>query len=229
MTDTQLQSLMTEQYQFNFPTKKYRLKAEFYPSKSLRHTISLRSGQILIRISETFKSVPEEILGLLGIILLAKIFRYKVERDINRKYREYVREYILPQHPVNERRPSVKYTAAGKFYDLNEIFNSINSQFFENKIQKPVLGWSLNKSYGRLGFYSDARNLLVISRIFDSRKAPLQVVRYLMYHEMLHIYLPARIVNGRKLVHTERFRKLERQFPDFENIQKWITGKRYRL
>ncbi len=229
MNDTQLQRLMTEQYQFNFPTKKYKLKAEFYSTKSLRHTISLRSGQILIRISELFRSVPEEILALLGVILLAKIFRYRVERDISSKYREYVREHVLPQHPLNERRPSPKYTAAGKYYDLNEIFDSINLRFFNNKIQKPILGWSLNKSYGRLGFYSDTRNLLVISRIFDSRKAPLQVVEYLMYHEMLHIYLPARLVNGRKLVHTADFRKLEMQFPDFDKIQKWIKIKRYRL
>lgn len=229
MNDTQLQRLMTEQYQNYYPSKKYRLKAEFYSTKSLRHTISLSSDQIVIRISEIFRSVPEEILAVLGYILLAKIFRYKINRDIRRKYRDYVYEHILPHQKTVTRRPSAKYTAIGKYYNLDEIFNTINMRFFHNKIKKPILGWSLNKSYARLGFYSDERNLLVISRIFDSRKAPQRVVEYLMYHEMLHIYLPAETVNGRKMVHTARFKNLERQFPEYEKIRDWINKKRYRL
>ena len=77
--------------------------------------------------------------------------------------------------------------------------------------------------------YALERNLLVISSIFDSARTKVEVLKFLMYHEMLHIYLPAKKVNGRRRIHPSEFKELERRFPDFEKIQKWIKKKRHRL
>ncbi|HHE55002.1 MAG TPA: M48 family peptidase [Caldithrix abyssi] len=94
--------------------------------------------------------------------------------------------------------------------------------YFANQLKKPILGWSLRKSYRRLGFYSKEKNLLVISRILDSKKVPPEVVKFLLYHEMLHMAIPVQKVNGRRQIHPPVFKQREKQFPNYQSIQKWL-------
>ena len=114
-------------------------------------------------------------------------------------------------------------------YNLEFIFEDINRTYFKNQLKKPILGWSLNKSYMRLGFYAEDKNLLVISRIFDLSRVPEKVVEYMMYHEMLHIAIPTIVINGRRKVHPPELKKMDRIFPDYDEIQKWIKKNRQRL
>jgi predicted metal-dependent hydrolase len=226
MNDVQLEALYSNLLKQYFPHKKYPLKAQFYITKSLRHTIELNSRQVIIRVAEPFRSVPEKILTSLGLILLAKLFRYKIDRKLNQSYRSYVEQNLSPLYKPKLRKPSSKYTAYGKVYDLDLIFDTLNSRYFNNKLDKPILGWSINKSYTRLGFYVSEKNLLVISRIFDSPKAPQEVVDFLVYHEMLHIHISVKKVNGRRRIHPPEFYRLEKMFPNYEKIQAWIKKKR---
>jgi len=189
----------------------------------------MRAGIIQIKIAESFRSVPQDILEILGLILISKLFRYQINRKLRAAYREYVNHHILPQHREYERKPSRRYNANGQYYNLEEIFDGLNKRYFNIQLNKPLLGWSLNKSYSRLGFYSPLKKLLVISRIFDAKKVPLQVVEYLVYHEMLHIYIPPITVNGRRRLHTPEFRRLEKSFPNYEKMQKWIHKYRKKM
>jgi len=50
-----------------------------------------------------------------------------------------------------------------------------------------------------------------------------------MYHEMLHIAMPSKVVNGRRRIHPPEFKKMDRAFPDYDVIQKWIKKHRTRL
>ena len=109
------------------------------------------------------------------------------------------------------------------------MFDEVNDQYFESAIKQPIIGWSLKKSYVRLGFYSNEKNLLVISRIFDSKKVPEAIVYFMMYHEMLHIYFPTTSKNGRRSIHPPEFKKMEKKFPQFEEIQRWIKKNRHKL
>jgi hypothetical protein len=56
----------------------------------------------------------------------------------------------------------------------------------------------------------------------DSNDVPDYVVEYVLYHEMLHIKHPARLINGRRHRHTSAFRFDERKFVDYEKAQQWI-------
>jgi len=212
-----------------FPRRSYTIKVLFYNSKSIRHTIALERKLITIKIAEAMHGAPQDVLQILGLILLAKLFRYKVDIKLRRHYNDYVREHILPNRETNKRAPSAQYTPKGRYFDLEEIFARLNAHYFGGKLPKPVLGWSLKKAYVRLGFYEADKNLLVISRIFDSRKAPQEAVNYLMYHEMLHIHFPVKTVNGRRRIHGRDFREMESAFPNYEEIQKWIQKNRTRL
>lgn len=212
-----------------FPAKKLIVKVNFYKSKNLRHTIELKQKTVFIRLSHWIKKAPDYVLDALGQILLLKLFRYKSNRDLRRIYNEYIETHIVPDLPASRQRISQHYTFEGAHFNLHEIFQRLNTLYFQGELSEPRLGWSLKPAYTRLGFYDATRNLLVISRIFDSRKTKSEVLEFLMYHEMLHIYIPTQTINGRRRIHSAEFKRKEREFPDFDQIQKWIRKKRIRL
>lgn len=229
MTDGALQLIFTDLLHSLTSKKRFQVTAIFYKTKSVRHTIQLQRKHIQIRIAQSFNQAPEHILRSLGIILFSKVFHFKVDPKLRREYKQYIEVSILPNHPVTIRKPSTKYKVQGIFYNLEEIFDYINRRYFQNQITKPILGWSLNKSYTRLGFYSEDKKLLVVSRIFDSKKVPIKIVEYMMYHEMLHIAIPIKLVNGRRKVHSPEFKKMDLAFPGYDEIQKWIKKNRTKL
>ena len=229
MNNTQLETLYRGLLQEYFPRKSYDLRAFFYPSRGVRHTVELKHNVIVIRIARSLQTAPEYILRVLGLIMLLKIFRYKANRELNRVYRTYIREHILPKQPLQHRAPSSRYTPHGKYYNLEALFDKLNGMYFAGRLQKPLIGWSLNPSYRRLGFYDRDRNLLVVSRIFDSKKVPQDIVEFLLYHEMLHIDIPITEKNGRRRIHPPEFLQREKLFPNYETIQRWLKKKLKRL
>jgi len=222
MTESELQKLSGDVFRELTGKKKIKVEASFYHSPALNHKISKRHGIIHIKIAEALKEAPEFIFRILVTILILKLYRYKIDRKLYRVYREYLEQHPELTRTRKQRRPSAKYRASGKYFNLDELFDQLNATFFANQLNKPILGWSLRKSYRRLGFYSEEKNLLVISRIFDSRKVPAEVVKFLLYHEMLHIAIPVQKVNGRRRVHPPVFKQREKLFPNYQTIQKWL-------
>jgi len=230
MTNEQLQSYYQNLMRRHFPRSPFKVQAQFYRNRTLRSEVRLQGRVISFRIAESLKQVPLRIHFLLGLILLSKLFRYRLHPEIRKSYNQYLRTSLSRAAKPRHRDPAKSYSPAGSVYDLREIFHRVNRRFFESRLPEPILGWSKYKAYARLGFYDRERNLLVISRIFDSKKTPQEVVEFLMYHEMLHIYLPAQKGRGsRRRVHTAEFNRLERSFPGYENIKRWIERKRKRL
>lgn len=229
MTESKLELMYQELATELFPRKKLKVKAHFYQSKSLRHTIEMKYKTIHIRLSHLIMEAPEYVLTALGQILLFKLFRYKSDPHLRKIYNNYIDQYIVPGLPKVKHRISAHYTPIGSYFNLKEIFHRLNETYFKGELPEPYLGWSLKPAYSRLGFYDATRNLLVISQIFDSRKTDASVLEFLVYHEMLHIFFPVKMINGRRRIHPPQFRKKEQEFPGFEKIQKWIQKKRFRL
>jgi len=53
-----------------------------------------------------------------------------------------------------------------------------------------------------------------------------------VFHEMLHVKHPARIMNGRRYYHTPAFRTEERAYPRYQQAQDWldrVVRKRHEL
>jgi hypothetical protein len=207
----------------------YDLKATYYPYRNINHTIRIRDGVIYVRLSDKIKQAPDEIISAAGRLLFDKLFRVQTDIHTRRSYRRYINQHLLHKIEPVKKHLSDAYTPKGQYYDLAEIFNKVNKNYFTPLLKMPMLGWSLNKSYRRLGFYDYERNLIVISQIFDSRKVPQIILEYLMYHEMLHIVFPARFVNGRRKIHTDDFNQREREFKDYESAQKWLARKLWRI
>lgn len=226
---THLENLVNQVKSKQTSASKYPIKANYYPYKTVSHTIRIKNGTVVIRLSDKLQDAPDEILESIITILFNKLFRVKTSLAMRKTYRDYINTHIIPNINPAERKISKHYKAKGNYFDLDTVFEKINNIHFNSSIKKPHLGWSLNKSIRRLGFYDHERNLLVVSKVFDHRNVPAYVVDYIMYHEMLHILFPVERQNGRRIVHSKEFKNQEIRFPEYTMATKWINKKLWRL
>ncbi len=223
MPDSHIEMIFNTVQRQYFKTKYKKINVEFYKFRSLKHTIEWTPWRIRIRVNEHFRHAPDKIIELLAIILLAKVYKIRVGSEIRKSYNDYI-EILKKSLPVKKHNRLDAYTAKGEIFDLTKIFNQLNTSYFGSNLRIPVLGWSRKNSYWRLGFYDKERDLLVISRVFDQSAVPEDIVRYMVYHEMLHIYYPSERKNGRRIIHPPAFRKTEKQFPGYQDIQSWLKS-----
>jgi predicted metal-dependent hydrolase len=72
-----------------------------------------------------------------------------------------------------------------------------------------------------LATYSFDDRTIRVSPVLDSARVPEFVLEWIVYHEMLHHVLPCENGNGRRRLHTRRFRALERGFERYGEAQAW--------
>jgi hypothetical protein len=193
--------------------------AEFHPFPGLRSTISLRHGVITARISDVLAEASPLVLEALAEILLARLFRRRPSREARECYLAYTfRPGVRTRADTTQRERGSKrlLPARGICYDLEEIFHRLNRRFFDDRLPLPRLGWSYQRARTLLGHYDSGHATIIISRLLDSPKAPLYLVEYVVYHEMLHIQFPTERHGHRRVMHSREFRAAEKKFPQYE-------------
>jgi hypothetical protein len=113
-------------------------------------------------------------------------------------------------------------TAQGSYYNLDELFERIDREYFGGKMLKPRLVWSGVLSSRKLGHYERTRDRVVMSQILDDRRIPRCVVEFVLYHELLHKHHGIKWVNGRCLVHTPEFRHSEGKFRQYQEAESFL-------
>ena len=113
----------------------------------------------------------------------------------------------------------------GDHINLEHVFARVNKAYFHNQLEKPQLSWSQKRSRRRLGSYSAQTDTVIITRSFDQLGIPDYVIDFIMYHELLHEKLGVKQANSGGHNHNKRFKDLERQFPYYEDANKWLKQK----
>ena len=201
------------------------IDVSFYPYVNINHTIRIRKGKVFVRISHLFESATPNAHESLAIILVSKLVEKPVPDRIRKIYRDYVNSDELQERALKNKRErgrKIVTTARGRYFDLEQIFQKLNLEYFENEVPGAALTWSKRKTYRRLGNYDSAHGLITISKSLDGKNVPRFVVEYVVYHEMLHIVFPAERRNGRRYSHTPKFKRAEESFPYFEEAEEWI-------
>ncbi len=115
--------------------------------------------------------------------------------------------------------------AKGRVYDLHEIQRSVGKRYFPNL--DVAIGWSTHRRVGAFkcmtfGSYDRHRNQIRINPLLDDAAVPRYFVEFIVYHEMLHAAVPARIdAKGAVHSHTPEFRKREKEFAEFGLAKEW--------
>ena len=225
---SQLNTLFIEAFQRFEPRRPVPdIQVRFYPYAGLHHTIRLRSGRVYVRLSDIFHTAPANVQRALAFILVAKILRRSPPDAMSRLYREYAcAPEVLRASDLARRHRGRKLisSAQGKFYNLDKLFDRLNRDYFDGEIQKPVLSWSARRTRRILGHHDAVHETIVISKTLDSSDVPPWFVEYILYHEMLHIKHPARLVAGRRVYHTKAFRQDEQRFSRYAEAQAWLDG-----
>lgn len=121
-----------------------------------------------------------------------------------------------------------KLTSKGSVYDLKVIYDALNAEYFDGKLQL-FITWYGNKEATRrrsrvtFGLYHDPLKLIKINRFLDHPDFPEFLVAFVVYHEMLHHVCPAYVdQTGLHRIHSREFKKREAQFKDYQQAKKWI-------
>jgi hypothetical protein len=202
-----------------------QVEARFYPYAGLSSTIRLRKGRVYARVSDILAGSPRDVLFALACILVAKLYRLKTPKAHERTYRDHtLRPSVVDASQAVRRRRGYKITTSsqGKAHDLGGLFAELNQRYFAGKLEQPLLSWSPRRSRRVLGHHDHVHRTIIISRTLDEPRIPRFVLEYVLYHEMLHVKHPPRVVSGRTIYHGREFRKEERSFERFDEAIKWL-------
>jgi hypothetical protein len=218
-------------FQFNLHFSYTRDSLKDYLEKSTGKPISLiltdnatslisirrKNNLVSVRMHWMFLNAGDEIIREIACLI-------KTRRGQTPHIRKFIREN---QICVKEREPKsrqIRICTNGRFHNLREIFNALNSEYFEGKITA-LITWRRGNKYAvkkrTLGSYSKHTNTILINSVLDRRNVPNCFIRYVVYHEMLHSVMEEKMGNGRRSVHTPEFRKRERLFKEYEKAVSW--------
>ena len=126
--------------------------------------------------------------------------------------------------------PSHENRTCGRYYDLEDVFNTCNKRNFGGKMTRPkVLYWSAKVNHSTMGSYNVNEDVLMVNRGLDRPDVPAYVLDFIMYHELLHKALGIKTSGARRMAHTKEFRELEKEHPDYERAQSFIQKNAKRL
>jgi Protein of unknown function DUF45 len=184
--------------------------------------IRLSSGHLLVEISDLLQGAPSTVQDALAHILISKLYRRRPDRGQVAVYRRYLNRSDIRRtlQQVRQERGRKQYRdPKGSYYNLCELFEELNFAHFSGLMSQPQLGWSLRPSRSTLGHYDPSHNAIILSGLLDSPEAPALAVRYVMFHEMLHLRYPTDYRTLRRCIHTPEFRAAEKQFPGYQTAK----------
>lgn len=208
------------------------IEAGFYPYIGLTHTIRRKGSNWMLRISDHCRFAPRPVLEAIVMILGSKIVRRRPPRKFLEAYESFRNDPLVVES-VRERRrlKGRKHIVSdeGRYYFPVEIYREMNSRFFNNQVEIRKIGWGQRKGWARLGHYDPIHHTITLSPVLDSPRIPEFVVRYIVYHEMLHAVFEDTPSRGFRRHHPPEFRRAEAAYPDFARSKKFLSehfGKR---
>lgn len=202
-----------------------KIEIRYYPYSTLTHTIRYRQDIIKVRINHLFKNAPNAVLEAVAHILFSKLYQHRTPAEALDRYHRFVEGNQHRFRALLQARAAKSPAltpAMGHHFNLQHIFERVNRHYFQSKLTLPSLGWSRRAGQTKLGEFQTLRHAIVINRRLDSASTPPYVLEYLMFHEMLHMKHGAEIRNGRRVVHTKKFRVEERKFEGYAAAKEWI-------
>jgi hypothetical protein len=205
--------------------EKTEVEASFYPYIGLTHTVRRKGSVWTFRISDYCRRAPGAVLESIVVILVCKVTHRKPGRKYLRTY-EAFRKCPAVLEAVRERRlrRGRKYFAvySGRVHSLQRIYQELNSRYFNDQIEVRRIGWGIRKSRNRLGHYDPIHHSITLSPVLDSPEVPDFVIRYIVYHEMLHAVFEDGASSPVRRHHSPEYRRAERAYPDYGRAKKFL-------
>jgi len=223
---SELQWLCRSILQEDFPEfRDMEVAARFYPYIGLTHTIRRKGAAWVVRISDHCAHAARPVLEAIVRILVGKMKHRRPHQKYLQTYEAFrndpwIKEAVRERRLRKGRKHITEET--GRHHSLQELYQELNSCFFNNQIELCRIGWGLRRSRLRLGHYDPVHHTITLSPLLDQSEVPRFVVRYIVYHEMLHAVFESTPAGRFTRHHTSEFRRAERAYPDFEPAKKFL-------
>ena len=115
----------------------------------------------------------------------------------------------------------------GEHFDLGEIFDQLNKRYFRGRLRDYKVEWGRRrkhrpKDHFVFGTIQEEDRVIRIHPLLDQVFVPRWFLKYVLYHEMLHIAHPTKHINGRRYNHTPAFKRDEQRFSHYDAAERWI-------
>lgn len=173
-----------------------------------------------VSLHRMFLQAPQNVMQSLGCYLRRE------DKSLAPNIKSFIEENLHKLDYTHEIDRDKLYTE-GNVYNLRKIYDELNDEYFDGRL-KLFITWygkpnQRNRSKVTFGLYYDPLKLIKINRLLDSPSFPDYVVKYVVYHEMLHYVCPSYVdEKGIQRVHSKEFKQLEEKFEHFQESQKWI-------
>jgi hypothetical protein len=180
-----------------------------------------KAGQdsIALRLHGSFLDAPDRILKA-----LVRFLR-RPEPHLRRRVQRLYRRAGLARAGGGARPVVLRHR--GRYFDLKEIFDSINERHFNGEV-KAFVTWgrrtrAANRSRSiHFASYNWARRVIRVHPDLDRGFVPRYFLESVLFHEMLHAHLGiSEGRDGRRSAHGVEFRRRERAWPGFERAKAW--------
>ena len=197
--------------------------------------VRVRPGDPAVRIEvfnesyfEEFDQPESAVLDNLARKVLKQVTK---DKDLPEGVKTLIGEYFEEQEMKEDEEESIVELVDER--DLGKIFERLNQEYFNNRIQAEIR-WgrdvkSHNKSGFRYGSYDEGKKLIRVHPRLKQDFVPQCVLKLTVYHEMCHQFAPSYKRNGTWQSHHPEFKKKEREFKDFKDARNWEKHNWHRL
>jgi len=177
-------------------------------------------GTLRVRLHMMFLGAPERVKEAL--------VRYiaRGDRDASQVVGDYIESNsfrIRAERPITQ-----PLHTAGRVHDLQAIFNRIDQRYFGGAIGDVQVTWGRHtaprgdsRTSIKLGTYSATERLVRIHPALDQRWVPRYFLAYIVFHELLHHFIPPVRVGRFTLLHPPEFLRRERAYPQYLRAIDW--------
>lgn len=185
-------------------------------------------GLVKVRVHHMFLDAPIDTVRALGQ------FVRRPTPECHRALNGYIRSNA---HRIGGRprhKAAINLSHRGFQYDLKEVYERLNDRYFDGHLRVAIT-WGKSNSRNRrysidFGSYDESRRIIRINPSLDRPFVPRFFVDYIVYHEMLHAAIGFReSSNGRRALHSPRFRQQERHFRFYRSALRWENANLWRF
>lgn len=175
-----------------------------------------------LRLHHLFSRAPAPLLRDLVRFCFLRVSR-NTSRRVRAALMDFVEEYREETlHPVP---PDQRLPPRGQTYDLVVIASRVRARYLPELRTMPDVGWTRQAHRSLMGKWiptpATHPNLVLINRLLDTAEAPLYYVEFVVFHELLHEFIPTGRSCGRWNHHPPEFKNLERRFPLHAAAHQW--------
>ncbi|MCB1180670.1 MAG: hypothetical protein KDK55_01430 [Chlamydiia bacterium] len=189
---------------------------------TMLNLLTKQGGCTRVSIHRMFLDAPDEV--------IASIAHYvRGTRRDKQLHDGRIKQYIhenLDRYNDSHQVIREKLITRGKIYDLQTMYDRLNAEYFNHKLELTFTWYGDPKKRCRsrivFGQYLSTLRLIKIHALLDHPRFPYYFVSFVLYHEMLHAIVPVTFnASGKTCIHGPEFKILERRFRYYKEAKAW--------